>query len=1173
MKIKLTKVRSQVRKRLLFTIMKTYVFLLCTVVFGITTENSFSQEKVIISSHQLVTIDQVFKIIKQQTNYRFIYPKNLFKDTPRIQLKKGNIEIGKLLKQSLSSNNLNYKLTKNNTIIIEKMAVIDIENYQQKEIKGTVKDKNGESLPGTNIIEKGTTNGVITDFDGKFTLKVTNENAVLVVSYLGFVTQEVAVGQQTELSITLIEDTSSLEEVVLVGYGYQKKKTIVGAITSVKPSDLKIPSSNLTTALAGRVSGIVSYQLSGEPGADNTEFFIRGVASFNGQNGPLILIDGIELTVNDLARLQPDDIESFSILKDPTTTAIYGARGANGIILVTTKQGTKGPPRIRLRVENSFSSPVSKLDIADPYTYISLQNKAARYRGGLAPYTEAQVLGVKEGLNKNVFPTVNWQDELFKDYATTQRINLNVSGGGEIVKYYVAASLNNDNGTLKVDPLNDFNSNVVFKNYSFRSNINIALSKSTEMILRLNSTYDDLIGPLKGGNDIYKSALKTSPVRFPAKFDRTPANKDVPFILFGNSSAGRGASGTIDIGNSENPVWFNPYAELQRGYFTRIRQLNLMQIEFKQNLDFITEGLRARFLGNINSTSQFENRRAYSPFFYELEYVNPINADEYREKLIGEGGSEALNLEPSRRINNSVQYVEIATDYARTFAEKHAVTGLLVAIARDYSDGQATNLQLSLPSRNVGISGRFNYAYNGKYFVEFNFGYNGSERFAKNNRFGFFPSYGIGWLISEEPFLESSSVISHLKLRASYGLVGNDRIGNRREDRFFYLSQVNLDNNGRGHTFGEEFDNRISGVSISRYANPNVTWELAEKLNIGIETNFFQDALKLTVDVFGETRSNILQLRSDIPSTLGLSADLQTNVGEVKAWGLDSSMDFNFSLSDNLWLTGRATFTYADNKYTVFEEPNYANINAPWRSYVGDNVRQSRGFIAERLFVDDDEAINSPKQLNLTPGKDYGAGDIKYKDLNKDGIISDLDRAAIGNPTVPKITYGFGFSVGYKKFDISVFFQGLAQTSFMLNQDIVGPFLNVIGNDDAGGGNGSLGENALLQAIADSHWSEENNDIYARWPKLSTTRVRNNSQHNTYWLRNGAFLRLKQVEMGFNLLKSGNKLWGMNLFRIYATGTNLHVWSKFKMWDPELKREGFNYPLQRVLNFGIQVGF
>ncbi len=1122
----------------------------------------------------------ILRDIEAKTDYTFAFNAKDVRKVSYVNIRKPISSVYGILTEIAQQTRLDFKQV-NQTINVSKSKVESGRVFNlgkaadEISVTGKVTDENGEGLPGVSIVVKGTTSGTTTDLEGTYKIKV-QEDATLSFSFVGYTTQEISVNGRSVIGLAMLPDEQQLEEIVVVGFGTQKKEAVVGAMSSVKPAELKIPSSNLTTALAGRISGVVSYQTSGEPGADNAQFFVRGVASFNNQNGPLILIDGVELTADDLARLQPDDIESFSVLKDPTTTAIYGARGANGIILVTTKTGEEGPAKVSLRLENAFSSPVSMLDLADPLTYMRLQNEAARTRGNIPTYTEAQIAGVRDGKNPNVYPATNWYDELFKDYTSTQRINLNVRGGGKKVRYYVAGSLNKDNGILKVDPITNFNNNISLKRYLLRSNINIDLHKNTEMIVRLHSTIDDYRGPLQGGNAIYNAAVRTSPTRFPAVFAPDSVNQNVPNIIFGNSTAGR-AGGAVTFGGSLRPVWFNPYAELQRGYLDRRRQLNLVQLEFKQKLDFITPGLSARFLGNANSTSQFENRRAYTPYFYEVGSVNPADPSDYTLDLIGEGGDETLNLEPSARENNSVLYMEAATNYYRTFNEKHNVSGLLVMIAREYLDGQASSLQLSLPSRNIGISGRFNYDYDNRYFAEFNFGYNGSERFARNNRFGFFPSAGIGWLVSNEPFFGSAK-ISRLKVRASYGVVGNDRIGNTRSDRFFYLSEVNL-TGGRGYQYGLNFNEGSPGVSISRYANPQVTWELAKKANFGIEMNMFNDALQLRVDAFHEKRTNILQERADIPSTLGLQASLKTNVGEVVAKGIDASADINHYFTNDFWVTARGTFTYADNEFAVFEEPNYADIDAPWRSRIGDNVSQATGFIAERLFVDDEEALHSPVQFG-TPGVDYGGGDIKYRDLNGDGQITDLDRTGIGNPQIPKITYGLGFSAGYKKFDFSIFFQGLGQTSFFINPISVGPFINTVNRGGLGinvnngqSTNGSLGENALLQAFADDHWAEENKDVYALWPRLSDGVIENNIQTSTFWMRNGSFLRLKQVEVGYNVLNGKDNKLGMSSLRIYVNGTNLHSWSKFKLWDPELKSNGLNYPLQRVVNLGVLVGF
>lgn len=1045
----------------------------------------------------------------------------------------------------------------------------------EKTVTGKVTDETGEGIPGANIRIKDTTIGTVTDLDGNYSITVPHDDAVLIFSFIGLATQELVVGNRTVVNVELLADMSGLDEVVVVGFGTQKKESVVGSMSSINPSELKIPASNLTTALAGRVAGLVAYQTSGEPGRDNAQFLVRGVASFNSQNGPLILIDGVELTMDDLARLQPDDIESFAVLKDPTTTAIYGARGANGIILVTTKAGVEGPAVVNLRVESSFSQPTNMVDMADPVTHMRLQNEANRTRGDFATFTEEQIAGTIRGGNPNIYPATDWYNTLFRDYANTMRVNLNVRGGGQKVRYYVAGSYNKDNGLLNVEKTNNFTNGINLQRFLLRSNINIDLHKNTEMIVRLHSTLDNYRGPLQGGDAIFNAAVRTSPTRFPATYDPDPTLVGVPHVIFGNALAPRGEGVSVND-NTTRPVWFNPYAELQRGYRDTRRQLSLVQLEFKQKLDSFLPGLNARFLGNVNTTSYFENRRGYAPYFYRVSTFDPFTEDYRLVRTSLGSGDESLRLLGGERSNNSVMYMEAALNYNQTFNEKHTVGGLLVMIGQEYLDGNASTVQLSLPSRNLGVSGRYNYDYDNRYFVEFNFGYNGSERFAKNNRFGFFPSFGAGWLLSNEPFLSGiSPTISRLKLRASYGFVGNDQIGNDRNDRFFYLSEVDLNSGQNSATFGRELNQFIGGVIIRRYANPLVTWEKAEKANLGLELNFIDDALQFQVDLFHEKRTSILQERADIPSTLGLQAPLKTNVGEVTSKGIDASMDINHYFTNDFWVTGRGTVTYSDNQFTVYEEANYAAIGAPWRSNVGNNVNVAQGYIAERLFVDDEEARNSPAQFG-SPGIDYGGGDIKYKDLNGDGVITTLDQAPIGKPQVPRLIYGLGLSAGYKKFDVNVFFQGLGDVSFFINPINTGPFINSIQDGSINAmseGNGVLSENGLIKAYADSHWSEENRDIYALWPRLSTSVVQNNVQRSTWWLRDGSFLRLKQVEVGYSIISGRKSKLGMTNLRVYATGTNLFTWSNFDLWDPELGGNGLNYPLQRVVNLGVHIGF
>ncbi|MBC9798260.1 SusC/RagA family TonB-linked outer membrane protein [Sinomicrobium weinanense] len=1033
-------------------------------------------------------------------------------------------------------------------------------SFAQKKVSGVVtSEDNNQPLPGVSVLVVGTTTGVSTDFDGKYSISVPDDNSTLEFSYIGMISQQVKVGGKATINITLKTDVSTLDEVVVVGYDTQTKESLVGSITQVKPKDLKIPSSNLTTALAGRVAGMISYQPSGEPGQDNAQFFIRGATTFGIRQSPLILIDGIELTTNDLARMLPDDIESFSVFKDATATAIYGARGANGVISVTTKTGEIGKPKVNLRYESSLSQPTKNVEFADPLTYLRLHNEAVRTRDPLAPLPYAQNKidnTLLEGSNPNVYPYVDWQDELLKDFTINQRVNFSVAGGGKVARYYVAGGFSQDNGILKVDNRNNFNNNIDLKKFSLRSNVNINLTKTTEAIVRLNATIDDYTGPIPGGSQVYNMITRSNPVRFPAYFEPDEANEFTEHILFGNDEGGN---------------FLNPYAELVRGYRDYSRSLNLVQLEVKQELSFVAPGLRWRFLGNINRTSAYGINRAYNPFYYRVGLYNSAEDKYTLTPLNEDSGTEFLTFDPndSDRIVNSVIYMETALNYDHTFKEKHTVSGLLVGIIRDYVDGNAQDLQLSLPSRNVGLSGRFTYDYDRRYFVEFNFGYNGSERFSKDHRFGFFPSVGAGWVISNEKFWNIEAV-NRLKIRGSYGVVGNDAIGDR-NDRFFYLSNVNLIDNSRGASFGTNFDFFRPGVSISRYENRSVTWETAYKKNFGLEINMFNDAIQFQGELFSEKRTNILQTRSDIPSLVGLQAPIRANVGKAKSRGFELTLDINHQFNENLWVSIRSNYVDTRSEFTVFEEPDYAGFGTPWLSKVGRPLNQAYGFIAERLFVDEEDVANSPRQ-------DFGevmGGDIKYKDINGDGVITDLDRVPIGESTQPEVSYGFGFSIGYKNFDISAFFQGLGRMSFFIDAFKLTPFsdTDVSGDPYYDYLPEKRSENQIIQAFADNHWSEDNRDIYAMWPRLSTYPVSNNTRTNTWFMRDGAFIRLKQAEIGYNIKGRKGGLLGLADIRIYLSGTNLVHWSKFKLWDPELRGKGFNYPLQRVINLGARVNF
>ncbi|MEA4917846.1 TonB-dependent receptor [Proteiniphilum sp.] len=1017
---------------------------------------------------------------------------------------------------------------------------------QQALIKGKVTEaETNEPLPGVSILIASSTRGVITDIDGSFEIRASSSDK-LVFSFLGMESQTIEVGNKTYIEVKMSQAASELDEVTIVAFGKQKKESVIGAITTVNPADLKIPSSNLTTALAGNMAGIIAYQRSGEPGRDNADFFVRGITTFGANTRPLILIDNIELTSTDLARLQPDDIASFSIMKDATATALYGARGANGVILVTTKRGIEGPAKIFVRLENSISQPTSNIELADPVTYMKLHNEAVLTRNPLGelPYSQDKIENtMRPGSNPYIYPANDWYKMLFNDYTQNMRGNVSVTGGGNIARYYVAAAFTKDNGILKVDKRNSFNNNIDFKNYNLRANVDIDITKKTTLGVRLSGNFDDYTGPMYTGQEVYQMVMHSNPVLFPAYYPIDEDFKYVKHIMFGNYQ-----------GN-----YRNPYAEMVRGYQDRSRSQMLAMLELNQNLDFITKGLSLMALMNISRLAEYSVNRSYIPFWYQLRGNYDSYTGEYHLERINENGTEYLGYSESPKTVESTTYTESRLNYANTFGV-HSVSGLLVFTTREWLAANQGSLQLSLPSRNVGLAGRATYSYDSRYFAEFNFGYNGSERFAENNRWGFFPSAGAAWLISNESFWEPlSSTISNLKLRYSYGLVGNDQIGSS-SDRFFYLSQVNMNDGARGTYFGENVDKGGAGIRINRYANDAITWETSTKQNYAVEVGLW-NKLNVIAEYFTEHRRNILMTRAAIPSTMGLQAPVRANIGEATAHGIDIQSDYQHIWNKDFWTSARGNFTWSTSKYKVYEEPDYKEY---WRSRVGRSLNQNWGYIAERLFMDDAEARNSAPQMF---GGQYGGGDIKYTDVNRDGQITPADMVPIGNPTSPEIIYGFGFSAGYKGFDASIFFQGLANESF---------WINTSGFDNSGnfiGISPFANQTQLLKIIADSHWSEDNQDLYAFWPRLSPTVNANNSQQSTWFMRDGSFLRLKQLEVGYTIPGKWQKPLHVNQLRVYFSGTNLLLFSKFKLWDVEMAGNGLGYPIQRVLNFGVNVTF
>ncbi|MDD4191734.1 MAG: SusC/RagA family TonB-linked outer membrane protein, partial [Mangrovibacterium sp.] len=568
----------------------------------------YSQNVKLSVKMEKVSIEELLDYIEEHSEFSFLYRANLFDDALKVSVHEESVPIGFILKKIIVPLGMTYNI-EDRTVIIrhktEQESEMENEQQQNQKVSGKVTDSEGRPLPGVTIIVLGTSRGVITGDDGHYSIEVEPTDK-LVFSFIGMESQIIEVGPQSKISVKLEEKTEELEDVTVVAFGKQKKESVISSIETIKADELRVPSSNLTTAFAGRMSGLISYQTSGEPGQDNAQFFIRGITSFGtGKVDPLILIDNVEMTTNDLSRLHPDDIESFSILKDATATAVYGARGANGVILITTKEGKEGRIQVSVRFENSFSSPTKEIKLADPITYMKMANEAAKTRDPLAanPYSNEKIDNTARGTNPWVYPATDWMDALFKDVTVNQKAHLNISGGGKVAQYYISGSFAQDNGIMKVDKRNNFNNNIDLKKYLVRSNISIDLTKTTRAKIRLHGTFDDYIGPIPGGSQLYRYALNVSPVRFPPYFEPDEGFKYEKHPLFGND---------------EGVNYMNPYAEMVKGYREESKTVMLAQFELEQDFSQWINGLSARVLGNTIRNASFDLTRSYNPYYYKV---------------------------------------------------------------------------------------------------------------------------------------------------------------------------------------------------------------------------------------------------------------------------------------------------------------------------------------------------------------------------------------------------------------------------------------------------------------------------------------------------------------------------------------------------------------------------
>ena len=1002
-------------------------------------------------------------------------------------------------------------------------------------VAGTViSSADNQPIVGANIYVEGTNVGTTTDAGGNYKLTVPASAKTVTVSFLGYDTKKISVRDIHLFKlITLADASNKLEDVVVVGFGVQKKESLVGAVQSVKPSDLQTSSSNLSTSFSGKIAGVIAVQKSGEPGADGANFWIRGISTFGSGQSPLLILDGVEITNQMLNNIPPETIESFSVLKDATATALYGSRGANGVMIITTKNGRDSEKMtINLRAEFGASAPTRVPKVADGITYMETFNEARTTRGEKPYYSNEKIMGTKLGLDPYVYPNVDWYDMLFKDCTFNQNFNFNMTGGAKKIDYFLNASVYNENGIMRKPEASKFDTNINAQKYLFQANVSADATKTTRVSLKMNTQLHYRHAPIQSVSDLFAYAMTGMPCEFPATL---PGEESDTFVRFGTN-------------NAWNSGFFtNPYAQLCRGYGDQFRGHFTSALTVNQNLDFITKGLSATGMATFYNRVYSAVYRSFTPFMYQLTDYNIDEAGNYSYTSNSTNtGTTYLGTTRGKDGYRELAF-QAKIDYARTFG-KHDVGATIVYMQKERNMNISDEQEYAaLPYRQQGLAGRVTYGFDNRYLFEANFGYNGSENFAAGKRFGFFPSVAVGWVISNEPFWKGiKEQVNLFKLRASYGLVGNDVISKDYADRFPYLTTVDM---GQGYDvyIGNNFERKY-GPILSVYGNPNATWEESRKLDIGVEIGLF-DSLNIIFDWFKEKRSGIFMQRTSLPSTFGMSGITPwANIGKVDNSGVDISVDYNKAFSKDLILSLRGTFTYAHNEIVEMDEPKY---KWAYQYKAGHPINSIQCLIAEGLFRDEEEIASSPSQDIYATTYPIRPGDVKYRDLNDDKIIDDNDMCWTGNPTVPEIIYGFGFSLKYKGFDCSAFFQGQGKVSILMYN--YHPFATA-----ATPGSG------LMQWIADEHWSEDDPNPKALYPRLSPLWNNNNTKASTLYVRNGKMLRLKTAEIGYTYKK----------MRVYVSGTNLLTFAPFKYWDPEKgSGNGLGYPLQRTYNLGFQFNF
>lgn len=1001
-------------------------------------------------------------------------------------------------------------------------------------IKGVVEDALGPII-GASVVAKNQPGvGAITDLDGRFSLKV-GAYDVLQITFVGYQPVEIpvlSIKDKNNLKVIMKEDNQTIDEVVVTASGVQKKKTLTGAITNVELKQLNAPGANLSNSLAGVVPGIIAMQSSGEPGENMSQFWIRGMSTFGAKSGALILVDGVERSFNEIP---VEDIESFSVLKDASATAIYGQRGANGVVLITTKRGEKGKVKINVKAGFDWNTPVKVPEYASGYDWARLANEAlvGRYENPL--YTNEELDIIQHGLDPDLYPNIDWRDLMLKKGAPSYYANISFSGGSDNVRYFVTGRYTGENGRYRTSSSeNKYNTNSTYERWNYRANVDMNLTRTTVLSVGVGGWLVNRTSPSSSSGDIWQSFASYTPVTAPRKW----STGQWPIV---------------------SGMTTPEYQMTQTGYRTIWENKMETNVGLEQDLSFITKGLKFNGVFAFDTYNKNTIVREKGEELWSAESLRDGNGNlVLKREANAKAMSQAKTVEGDKRY-----YLQASLDYSRLFAEKHRVGAFAMVYQQETSDVNFAedDLMASIPHRTLAYSGRFTYAYKDKYLTEFNWGYTGSENFEKGKQFGFFPAVSVGWLLSEEPFIKKMMPwMDQFKIRASYGEVGNDEIAGR---RFPYITLVNTDDNA--YSFGEFTNNSAQGYRIKTMGTPYLTWEVAKKYDVGVDFSFFNSKITGTIDWFLDKRDDIFMKRKQMPLTTGLADQTpMANVGKMKSYGWDGNIAYTQRIGQvNLQL--RANFTYQTTD--VIDRDEAAN-ELWYKMEKGFQLNQSRGLIALGLFKDQEDIDRSPSQVALS-NKTILPGDIKYKDVNGDGVITDDDKVPLGYRETPGLQYGLGLSANWKNWGINMLFQGTGKCDFFVG-----------GSGPHAFHDGKRGN--ILQVMVDGNrWipkeisgTEATEDPNADWPRLTYTNNNNNNCKSTYWLKERKYLRLRNLEITYDLPQMWTRKFLVSNMRIGFIGQNLFTWAPFKWWDPEGTNEsGSSYPINRTYSCYIQFSF